>query len=453
MKIIVGGAGSVGRSIIGYLSRGSNDIVVVDTNQERLNEISREFDIQPVLGSISYPEVQEKIGADKADIFIAATSNDEVNLVACQVAYSLFNVPKRIARVDSDYFLNPMWNTLYNEKSLPIDLVISPDNEIAEAILRIIDIPGAKEVYPLADEKLLLVGFKCNKNCQLYNFRIADIYENFKETPFHILQIMRDGQNFYPKSDEVLKCDDEIYMLARRDDIISLMHDFGVEQKLNENIVIFGGNAIAYDLAKNLEENDNVLSCKIITNNSVAAARLADHLDKTVVINGEMMSDVILKDAGIDSADITVAVTEQDKDNLLVSLLAKHNHICSTISLVNSRAYDSLIDNIGDNIIVDRSAVTISKILQDIRKTGLSNAYSLGRGFGEIWEIKLKEDQPVTGKKISELLIPDKCRVAAVVRGDNVIFPTKDDVLESDDVVVIFVAPFSIKKMEQVFGY
>ena len=135
MKIIVGGAGSVGRSIIGYLSRGSNDIIVVDINQERLNEIAREFDVQPVLGSISHPDIQEKIGANSADILISATANDEVNLVACQVAYSLFNVPKRIARIDSEYFLNPMWNMLYNEKSLPIDLVISPDNEIAEAIL------------------------------------------------------------------------------------------------------------------------------------------------------------------------------------------------------------------------------------------------------------------------------------------------------------------------------
>lgn len=453
MKIIVGGAGSVGRSIIGYLSRSNNDIIVVDTNQERLNEISREFDVQPVLGSISHPEIQEKIGADNADILIAATANEEVNLVACQVAYSLFNVPKRIARIDTDYFLNPMWNTLYNEKNLPIDLVISPNNEIAEAILRIIDIPGAKEVYPLADEKLFLISFKCNNNCQLYNFTIADIYENFKDTSFHILQILRQGQNFYPKSDEVLKCNDEIYILVKHKDINSLMHDFGIEQKVNENIVIFGGNVIAYNLAKQLEENDNILSCKIITNNTVAATRLADNLNKTIVINGEMMSDVILKDAGIDTADITVAVTEQDKDNLLVSLLAKHNHICSTVSLVNSRAYDSLIDNIGDNIIVDRSAVTISKILQDIRKTGLSNAYSLGRGFGEIWEIKLKEDQPVTGKKVSDLHLPDKCKLAAIIRDENIIFSVSDETLNKDDIIIIFVAPFSIKKMEQIFGY
>ena len=453
MKIIVGGAGSVGRSIIGYLSRGSNDIVVVDLNQDRLNEISREFDIQPVLGSISSPDVQEKIGAKDADILIAATSNDEVNLVACQVAYSLFNVPKRIARIGSKYFLNPMWNTLYNEKNLPIDLVISPDNEIAEAILRVIDLPGTKEVYPLADDKVYVVCFKCNKNCQLYNFTIADIYDNFKDIKFRILQILRDGQNFYPKPDEVLKCDDEIYLLAKKDDVFSLLHDFGAEQKINENIIIFGGNNISYDLAQSLEENENVLSCKIITNNPSSATFLAENLNKTVVIYGEMMSDVILKDVDIESADITVAVTEQDKDNLLVSLLAKHNNVCSTISLVNSRAYDSIIDNIGDNIIIDRSSVTISKILQDIRKTGLSNAYSLGRGFGELWEIKLKEEQPVTGKRVSDLNIPDKCKIISVIRQGELMFPKPEDFLLLDDIVIAFVVPLGIKKMEQIFGY
>ncbi len=453
MKIIVGGAGSVGRSIIGYLSRGSNDIIVVDINQERLNEIAREFDVQPVLGSISHPDIQEKIGANSADILISATANDEVNLIACQVAYSLFNVPKRIARIDSEYFLNPMWNMLYNEKSLPIDLVISPDNEIAEAILRVIDLPGTKEVYPLADKKVYLVSFKCNDNCQLYDYTMAEIYENFKDIKFRILQILRDGKNFYPKANEELKCGDEIYLLAQYDDIVSLMHGFGVEQKINENIVIFGGNNIAQDIAKSLEENDNILSCKIITNNQAAANRLADSLDKTVIIQGEMMSDVILKDAGIDSADITVAVTEQDKDNLLVSLLAKHNHICSTVSLVNSRAYDSLIDNIGDNIIIDRSSVTISKILQDIRKAGLTNAYSLGRGFGEIWEIKLKEDQPVTGKKLADLNIPDKCKIVAIIKDGEICFPQLQDTLDVADIVIIFVSPLGIKKMEQIFGY
>ncbi len=453
MKIIVGGAGSVGRSIIGYLSRGNNDIVVVDTDNERLNEISREFDVQPVVGSISHPEIQEKIGANKADILIAATDNDEVNMVACEVGYSLFNIPKRIARIDSEDFLSPAWNMLFNEKSLPVDLVISPDSDIAEAILRIIDIPGSQEVFPLADEQLYLVSFKCRDNCQLFNFSIAEIYENFKDIKFLILQILRDGQNFYPKSDESVRCGDDIYLLAAKEDLFDLMHAFGVDQKINERIVIFGGNTIAYNIAKTFDDNDNILSCKIITNDADAAQKLAEHLDKAAVIQGEMMSDIILKDAGIDNADMTIAVTMQDKDNLLASLLAKHNHICSTVSLVNSRAYDTLIDNIGDNIIIDRSAVTISKILQDIRRANLRNAYSMGRGFGEIWELKISEDSPLAGKKVSELALPERCRIAALLRPDETTFAPLNETIAEKDVLIVFVTPSGIKKTEQIFGY
>lgn len=451
MKIIVGGAGNVGRSIVGYLSRGSNDIIVVDTNQEKLNELSREFDIQPVLGSIAHPDVQEKIGADKADILIAATDNDEVNLVACQVGYTLFNIPKKIARIDSEYYLSPLWNTLFNEKSLPIDLVISPDADIAEAILRIIKLPGSIGAYDLADQKLVLAAFKCTQNCQLNNYTMTEIYENFPQTEFSIIQILRNSRNFYPKPEEKIQCGDEIYMLMQREDAEYLLHAFGSGTKPHENILIFGGNAIAYDIARHLENKDDILSCKIITNNAQSAQKLANSLNQAVVIQGEMMSDVILKDAGIDSADMTIAVTPNDKDNLLASLLAKHNHICSTISLVNSRAYDNLIENIGNNIIVDRSSVTISKILQDIRKANLLNAYSLGRGFGEIWEIKIDEDSPVAGKKATDLPLPDRCKIGAIVRQDKVIFNIKGEIVTEDDIFIIFVAPTGIKRMEQIF--
>lgn len=453
MKIIVGGAGSVGRSIVDYLSRGNNDIVVVETDQERLAEISREFDILPVLGSISHPEVQEKIGADKADILIAATNNDEVNMVACQVGYSLFNIPKKIARIDSEYFLSPLWNTLFNEKNLPVDLVISPDMEIAETVLRLIKLSGSREVYPLADNKLVLVSFKCSGGCPLYNFKINEIYENFHEIGFLILQIVRGNVNFYPKPDEQLKSGDEIYVLAQSDEIADLMASFGVGQKNNENIVIFGSNAIAYDIAQKLEEDDEVLSCKIITADAENAQKIAGSLEKTVVIQGEMMSDVILRDAGIDFADMTIAVTPQDKDNLLASLLAKHNHICSTVSLVNSRAYDDLIDNIGDNIIVDRSTVTISKILQDIRKANLYNAYSLGRGFSEVWELKVNENSLLAGRKVSEFILPERCKIAALIQNEKVIFAPTDNLINAGDTVIALVAPSGIKKMERLMGY
>lgn len=453
MKIIVGGAGSVGRSIIGYLSRGSNEVVVVDIDQDRLSEISREFDVQPVLGSISHPEIQEKIGANKADMLIAATDNDEVNMVACQVAYSLFKIPRKIARIDSAFFLSPLWNTLFNEKNLPIDLVISPDTEIADAILRIINFPGVQEVLPLADDKLRVIGFRCKDNCQLYNFNIAEIYENFNHINFTILQLGRNGKNFFPKADENIKCGDDVYLLTTQENLTELLHAFGINQKVVENIVIFGGNAISYEIARSLEDNNNILNSKIITNDAAAAQKLADVLEKTAVIQGEMMSDVILRDAGLDDADMSIAVTSQDKDNLLASLLAKNSHICSTVSLVNSRAYDNLIDNIGDNIIIDRTTVTISKILQDLRRVSLRNAFALGRGFAEIWELKISEESLLAGRRISELNLPEKCRVAAIIQDEKVVFMPQTEKIYENDILIIFVSPSGIKRTEQIFGY
>ncbi len=451
MKIIVGGAGSVGRSIISYLSRADNDIVVVDINQERLDEISKEFDLQPVLGSISRPDIQEKIGANNADILIAATDNDEVNLVACQVAYTLFNVKKKIARVDSEYFLSPLWNMLYNEKSLPVDLVISPDQEIARNILHLLEIPGAKEVYSFGDDNIRLVCLKCFQECSLYQFKISELYENFPQLHFAVVQILRGGVNFFPKPDESIKQGDEVYILAVKDDISEILHAFNLNQRNSENIVIFGGNAISYDIARHLEENDAINSVKIITNNINAARQMSEHLNKSAVIYGEMMSDVILNDANLSKTDTTISVTSLDKDNLLLSLLAQYNGVSSTMALVNSRMYDNLTSHISDNILIDRSTVTISKILQDIREVNILNAYSLGRGFAEVWELKLKKDTMLEGKALKDITLPEKCRVIGIERDKKLLFPTVETLLELDDVLIILVAPNSIKKVETAF--
>jgi len=452
MKIIVGGAGSVGRSIVSYLSRSDNDIVVVDINQDRLVEISKEFDVQPVLGSISRPDILEKIGADSADILIAATDNDEVNLVACQVAYTLFNVPKKIARVDSEYFLSPLWNTLYNEKNLPVDLVISPDQEISHSILQLLTVPGAKEVYSFGDDSIQLVCLKCFGECSLYQFKIAELYENFRELPFSVVQILRDGVNFFPKSDESIQKGDEIYILALKKDIPQILHSFNVAQKNSENIVIFGGNAISFDIARHLEEKDSVGNLKIVTNDLNAAHQLSENLDKSVIIYGEMMSDVILSDADLSKTDTTISVTSMDKDNLLLSLLAQYNGVTSTISLVNSRIYDNLTNHISDNIIVDRSTVTISKILQNIRQVNLLHVYSLGRGFAEVWELKLKNDTLLEGRTLASLMLPEKCKVIGIERDKKLLLPTPETTLELNDVLIVIISPNGIQKAESVLG-
>lgn len=448
MKILIGGAGNAGRSVVDYLSQANNDIVVVDTDKQRLDELAKEFDVQTVVGSISHPGIMEKIGAKDADILIAITDNDEVNLVACQVAYTLFQIPKKIARVDSEYFLNPLWNTLYSDKNMPVDLVISPDVEIAKAILNLLEIPGTTAVFPLVDEKLYLLGFKCVETCPLINTEINEIKKSCNSPVIHII---RGDKSFFAKPNESIHRDDEIFILVEKDKVFDTLHDFGIISKQNENLVIFGGNAISYYIASVLEKDDMINSCKIIENNSRIAYDLAENLDDTQIIQGEMMSDVILDEAEIKNANVSVAVTENDKDNLLASLIAKKSGVPYTISLVNSRAFDSLLEDDGENVIVERSLVITSAMLQDIRKAKINNAYCLRRGMGEVWEVRIDADSLNTEKTIDELGLPDKCKVSAIYRNEEIIYPKTDDRIEEGDILIVFVSPQAMRKAEEIF--
>ena len=448
MKILIGGAGNVGRSIVDYLSQADNDIIVVDTDRERLDNIAKEFDVQTMLGSISHPGVQEKIGAKDADILIAVTNDDEVNLVACQVAYSLFQVPKKIARVESEYFLNPLWNTLYSDRNLPVDLVISPDIEIAKNILNLLEFPGTTAVFPLVDSKLYLIGFKCDKACPLINTEINEIKQYYNSPVIHII---RDDKSFFAKPNETIHANDEIFVLVEKDNVIDTLHDFGVSIKPFENLVIFGGNAISYCIASSIEKDDTITNCKIVEDDKEIAQDLAENLNDIQIIKGEMMSDVILDEVQIKDADISVAITENDKDNLLASMVARKSGVPYTVSLVNSRAYDNLIDNGGENVIIERSLITTSAMLQDLRKAKINDAYCLRRGMGEVWEVRIDKDSLNTGKTIQELNLPDKCKVSAIYRNDEIIYNISDIIIEEGDILILFVSSQAMRKAEEIF--
>ncbi len=448
MKIIIGGAGHVGRSIVDYLSQANNDIIVVDKNKDNLDAIAKEFDVQTVFGSVSHPGVLEKVGAKDADILIAVTDNDEVNLVACQVAYTLFQVPKKIARVDSEYFLNPLWNTLYNDRNLPVDLVISPDVEIAQSILNLLRIPGTTAAFPLADEKLYLLGFKCSKNCPLLNTEISQIKDSYNSPIIHII---RENKSFFAKPNESVRLNDEIFVLVEKDKVFDTLHDFGIMVKQTENLVLFGGNAISYYIANILEKDDTVNNCRIIEGNTHIAQDIAANLNDTQIIHGEMMSDVILEEAEIKNADVTVAVTNNDKDNLLASFVARKSGVPYTFSLVNSRAFDSLLEENGENIIVERSLITTSAMLQDLRKAKINNAYCLRRGMGEVWEVRIDQDSLNSGKTINEIGLPDKCKIAAIYRNEEIIYPSLTDKISEGDILIVFVSPQAMRKAEEIF--
>lgn len=448
MKILIGGAGHVGHSIVDYLSQAENDIIVVDTDPNKLEMLAKEFDVQTVIGSISHPGVLEKIGANSADIIIAVTDNDEVNLVACQVAHTLFRIPKKIARVDSEYFLNPLWNTLYSDRNLPVDLVISPDVEIAEAILNLLKIPGTNAVFPLADEKLYLLGIRCGESCPLINAEIDEIKKNYNSPIIHII---RGDKSFFAKPNECISVNDEIYILVEKEKVFDTLHDFGIHVPQNDNLLLFGGNAISYYIAHMLQKNDVVKSCRIIEDNAAIAQRLAEALNNTQVIVGEMMNDVILDEAEIKNADISVAVTSKDKDNLLASLIARRNGVPYTISLVGSKTFDSLIENNDENVIVERSLVTTSAMLQDLRKAKINNAYCLKRRMGEVWEVRIDARSLNTDKTIAEIGLPEKCKISAIYRDEAIIYPTPDEKILEHDILIVFVSPQAIRKAEEIF--
>lgn len=452
MKIIVCGAGSVGRSIVSYLIQGNNDIVVIDNDPKALEVISKEFDIQPILGEAAHPDILEKAGAAGTDMLLAVTDRDEVNMVACEVAAALFNVQKKIARIDAQEYLNPLWAPLYNDKHIPVDLVISPEIEIAKAILDMIKIPGASEVISLAHNRIHLLAFRCDDHTPLIKTPLLQLERIAPDLNINICCIIRNGTAFIPNAETSLMSGDQVYFLVKTEDIETAVHDFGMERNAIERVILFGGSLIVRYLAEQLENDDNILSCKVIDDDDRSARLLARELDNTIVINGEMMSDVILNEAGIANADATIAVTPRDKDNLLVSLLAKHSGVVNTVALVNSGSYNNLTENLGDNILVDRSAVTISSILQELRKAKISDAYSIGRGFGEVWEIEIDSQSINADKKIKDIGLPDGSEICALYRDGEVTFPNRETVLKAGDLIILYVGTKGIRKAERLFA-
>ena len=450
MKIIVCGAGHIGKSVVRYLVKGNNDIVVVDDNAYNLDEISKEYDILPVLGKPSHPDVLEKAGAKDCDMILAVTNNDEANMVICQIAYSLFGIVKKIASVNSETFLDPLWGMLYNDNHLPIDLLIAPEIDIADQVLSILKYPGCAGILPVFDKKYYIITLNITEKCPLLGVELLQ-YERFSDVSVGFINIVRDNKSFLPDMYEALKVNDQINLLVGENDIYSIISMFGCERPTNEKLVIFGGNEISQYIGDKLENDDTVISSRIIEEDLEKARILAKNLNHAVVIHGEMMSDVILDEADIKNVDAAIAVTDDDKDNLLASLLASKNGVETTISVINTPSYNNLMFNITDNILVDRSAITISKLLKEIRKAKLREAYSVARGMGEIWEIRLEEEVACGKKKVGELNLPKMCRVVALFRDDEIIYPDPTTKLNANDVILAYVDSMMIKQAEQIF--
>ncbi|MCW8862022.1 MAG: Trk system potassium transporter TrkA, partial [Rhodospirillales bacterium] len=370
MKVIVCGAGQVGSNIARYLGMEDNDVTVIDTRPELVRKLTDSLDVQGVVGHASHPDVLEQAGAGDADMFIAVTYADEVNMVACQVAHSLFHVPTKIARIRHQSYLNPMWGDLFSRDHLPIDVIISPEIEVARAVTRRLSVPGAFEMIPLVGDKVKLLGVRCDENCPLVNTPLRQLTQLFPDLNIVIIGLVRDGKAIVPTSDDQMLEGDEVYFVVDSQHVTRTMVAFGHEESEARRLIVFGGGNIGLFLGLELERDYPWVNTKIIEADAERAELIAKALPNSTIIHGDVLDPDILEEANITAADTVVSVTNDDETNILSSLLAKQTGQSRqrVITLVNKGTYENLVTTLGIDVVVNPRAITVSTILQHVRR-------------------------------------------------------------------------------------
>lgn len=451
MKVIVCGAGQVGTSIVRHLAAESNDVTVIDQSPELVRKISDAFDVKAMEGFASHPDVLEAAGIRDADMIIAVTYADEVNMVACQIAHALFEVPTAIARVRHQSYLDPVWSELFSRDHMAIDVIISPEIEVARAVMRRLDVPGAFDMVPMADGKVRVIGVRCTEDTPIVHTPLRQLTELFPDLNIIVIGIMRDGKGFVPSANDHMLPGDEVYFVTDAERVSRAMSTFGHEEKAARRIVILGGGNIGRYLARQIDKHPGV-SAKLIEFDKAKAELAASELDHTIVLHGDALDPEILEEANVSTAETVVAVTNEDEVNILASLLAKRSGCQRAITLINKTTYSPLVSSLGIDVTVNPRAITVSTILQHIRRGRIRAVHSLGDGFGEVIEAEALETSPVVGRTLREIDFPDGVIIGALVRGDEVIIPRGDTVVKPKDRVVLFAIASAVKTIERMFS-
>ena len=352
MKVIVCGAGRVGATIARYLAEDDNDVVLIDNDEERLIDLTSTMEVRPVVGFASYPSVLERANAQDADMLIAVTASDEVNMVTCQAANSLFRVPTKIARLRSNEYTNQKWRKFYTHDALPIDVVISPEVEIARSIRRNISFPGAFEVIPLAMDKVYLLGIHCDDVCPMINTPLRQLTELFPDVNAVVAALVRDSKLIITDSDTRILAGDDVYVIVPSDAVRRILTLFGRDQERAQSVLILGGNNIGLNLARYLERASH-MRVTLIEEDEDRARFLAETLSQTTVIHGDFLNTDLLEEADIDIVETVIAVGSKDEDNILASLMAKRYGVEQTISVIEKPLYSQLVVNLGIDVIID----------------------------------------------------------------------------------------------------
>ena len=458
MNIIICGAGRVGFTIAKLLSEQSHSITVIDQSSEDIQKINDSLDVKAIVGKATYPSILEKANASETDMIIAVTRNDEINMLICQIAFSIFNIQKKVARIRSQDYLNPKFSRVYNKENLPIDVIISPEIEIAQSIQRKLEAPGALDSVPFAKNKIRLLEILIQDNCQLIDIKLNELTKKFPNLEANIIAIIREDKFFIPKKNDAVKKNDKIYVIINSLQMAETLKSFGHEEKISKKILIIGGGNIGYNLAKNIEDTLDTVRVKIVEKNKERAEFLASQLNDTIVINGDGLDEEALAEANLGEAETVLALTNDDEDNLMVSVLVekfakdqKDKDNKRTMALINKPNYSLLQSSLKIDDLIDPRMNTVSSILKHVHKGSIENAYSISNGEYEIIEAEIIETSELINKELKNSNLPDEIRIGAVLREKKVIIPRSDFVFQKDDRVVFLAKKDSIATVENIF--
>jgi trk system potassium uptake protein len=452
MKVIVCGAGQVGFHIARQLAAENHDVTVIDQSEDQVRQVGNTLDVQAMVGFASHPDVLERASTGDADMIIAVTQADEVNMVACQVAHSVFNVPTKIARVRHQSYLQPIWADLFSRDHLPIDVIISPEIEVARAISRRLQVPGAFDSIPMADGKVRVIGVRCNDDCPVINTPLRQLTGIFPDLNIVVVGIIRDGRTIVPSAEDQMLPGDEVYFVADEEHVARAMVVFGHEETEARRVIIAGGGHIGQFLAQVIHEEHPGVVAKIIEFDKVQSQRAALANPSVTVLNGDALDPEILHEANVAVTEAIIAVTNDDETNILASLLAKRYGCQRAVTLINNMNYGPLITTLGVDAVVSPRAITVSSILQHVRRGRIRAVHTLQEGFGEIMEAEILDTSGLVGLSIRDADLPPGVLVGAIVQNDEVVIPRAGTRFRAKDRVVMFVSAEAVKDVEKLFA-
>ena len=450
MKVIICGAGQVGWQIARHLSGENNDVTVVDSNPELVRRATDTLDVQGVAGFASYPDVLDRAGAKDADMIIAATHSDEVNMVTCQVAHSVFSVQRKIARLRAQNYLDPAYSDLYRRNHLPIDVVISPEREVAEAALQRLAAPAAFDTESFLEGRAQLLGITIDDDCPVINTPLRQLTDLFSTLRAIVVGLRRDGVLFVPSAGDQIFPGDDCYIFTDTQDMTRTLEIFGKTQAKQERIVIIGGGNVGLGVARALEARTERVRVKIIEKDRTKAEHAADALDRTIVLHGDGLNSSLLEEANVTSADAILAVTDDDKTNLLVSVRAKEMGCRMAITLINDPSLVPLMGPLDIDAYINPRSTTVSSILRHIRHGRVREVYSIGDAEAEIIEAQVLGTSPISGHKIKDIAFPEGTLIGGLMKQGKTVRPTGETRIEEGDVIAIFAMAADVPEVERL---